>query len=163
MNLEFILQQEFPHKKLHDTTNNNGCAARVLGEAYVFLENLISFGNITLVDLCECCWHCKKAIEETEIIEGQKTHSYTCSLNYDNHLAAYIAEITILGNAGLKPYYLLLQSSFYNPHSSAFNLSLFFAFNLITHCYFTPSFAGLSTSNSWPSLFKTSTILVGFS
>jgi len=93
MNLEFILQQEFPHKKLHDTTNNNGCAARVLGEAYVFLENLISFGNITLVDLCECCWHCKKAIEETEIIEGQKTHSYTCSLNYDNHLAAYIAEI----------------------------------------------------------------------
>ena len=93
MNLEFIFMSEFPHKKLHDTTHNNGCATRVLGEAYVFLENVISYGNMQLVDLCECCWHCKKAIETIEIINGVKGSSYDCSLNYDNHLAAYIAEI----------------------------------------------------------------------
>jgi len=93
MNLEFIFMSEFPHKKLHDTTGDNGCATRDLGEAYVFLENVIGYENIALVDLCECCWHCKKAIEEIEIVKGEKVHTYDCSLNYDNHLSAYIAEI----------------------------------------------------------------------
>jgi hypothetical protein len=91
MSIQVLLQKEFPYKDKHDTQSDNGCACRSTGESWIFIDGLLSEGNISILDLSEYCWHCKKAnVEEV----AERVHHYICSLDYDNWIAAYIDELT---------------------------------------------------------------------
>lgn len=91
--LSFIPVSEFLHKDKHSTKHNNGCACKQLGVAYVFLENLLSDGNIGRLDFSECCWHCKLAHKTVETREVGPVEIYSCSIHYDNWIRAFIDEI----------------------------------------------------------------------
>ncbi len=93
MTLEFTLKSEFPHGKIHDIRYCSGCAIGETGEAFVFLESLISYRNISDIDLCECCWHCKNAKETIIKTADGDGHVYDCSLDHDNVIDIYIDEI----------------------------------------------------------------------
>ena len=89
----FIPASEFPYLKEHSIRRSCGCASKSLSGAWIFLEYLVSGRNISWLDLSECCWHCKLAYEKVEVRHGEKVSIYSCSIEYDNWIQAYIDEI----------------------------------------------------------------------
>lgn len=82
--VECMTSKDFPLENEHSTKDNNGCACFPLRKAWVFLDNIVSYGNICEEDIVEDCWHCKHCSR----VDGE------CSKNISPYVKVYAQEIS---------------------------------------------------------------------